>query len=665
MKTRTWGWEPVKVLLAICLITGMMLLTGPHLDSAAAADLLLKISRLEKALDLIDSMGMSDTGQLPTAAVRDILQGVDWIDGERSMVLSWGTSGGRPYSAILIPYQRTNPDFKAAYHALSRKDYYILPLPPGEAVTIPESVEKEMAGASRDRTASTVSLTLALSQLISVNRQDIDNVLETVGQMTSQDATAPLAPATDDVRKMLVGLVDAAQQIDQFSLSLDLSESQLKMMSETVPAKGSKLSAFFASGGMTTRLDGYRPVHDIIFRSRSYDVDTALDMLDTVFGSYYRKMGISFADLMTLAENFTGETAGGMTYGKGNRVLVESMAVLKNDVDVDTFMETVYLPWAEAYGRSVTRFMEKETGRPIDSMLIRMPDSTVGGLRVTGIKMRLPVLPMSFGGSGQGGDDSIMTYAVRTAVVGNLMLMAPNDERLAEMIRIAGSLRKKTSHGPMITMELDMGKYLSSLARFIPGHGIDPASVPDIGTVSFVVMAGRDRVISRTAMEMEDMRMMMAYLNRIQPGEGGRAPSATSAAKVPAVVPQAAQPVKKTVRPMVRDAGYWMEQGRLAATYGAYASAIGYYKKALSQGVEESRVSFNMGIAYGELGDYSKALDHLNRAIQAAPEQGAYYYARARVHLLSGKKDMAMADFEHAAELGNSDALRYLEGTGE
>ena len=661
MKIRTRGWKPVRVVLTICLMTGMLLLTGLQLDSAAAADLTLKISRLDKALDLIDSMGMSDTGQLPTAAIRGMLQGVDWIDSDRSIVLSWGTSGDHSYSAILVPYQRANPDFKTAYHALSRNDYYLLPLPPGEDVTIPESVEKEMVDASQGRTASTVSLTLALRQLISANRQRIDNVLETIGQMTSQDEVDPLAPAAEDVRQMLVGLVGTAQQVDLLSLNLDLSESQVTMMSETVPKKGSKLSAFFASSGMTTRLDSYRPAHDITFRSRSYDMDAALGILDTVFGSFYRKMGIDFEDFMVLAGHFTGETAGGMTYGKGSRVLVESMAVLKNDVDTKTFMDSVYLPWAEAYGRSMARLMEKETGRSIGSMVFRMPDSTVEGHRVTGIKMKLPVSPMPFDDSRQGGQDSVMTYVVRTTVKGNLLLMAPDDQRLAEMIRIAGNLRKKTSHGPLITMELDMG----ALARFIPGHGIDPVAVPEIGTVSFVAAAGSDRVISSIAMETSDIRMMMAYLNRMQPGEGDRAPVAKPAAKVPAAVPQTRKPETQSVKPVVRDPGYWMEQGRLAATYGAYMSAIGHYEKALSMGVEKSRVFFNMGIAYGELGDYPKALDHLNQAIQAAPEQGAYYYARARVHLLSGEKEMAMADFEHAAKLGDLDALRYLEGAGE
>ena len=106
-----------------------------------------------------------------------------------------------------------------------------------------------------------------------------------------------------------------------------------------------------------------------------------------------------------------------------------------------------------------------------------------------------------------------------------------------------------------------------------------------------------------------------------------------------------------------------MDKGRLASTYGAYASAIEHYKKALAKGAEESRVSFNMGIAYGELGDSPRALDHLNQAIQMAPDQGAYYYGRARVYLLSGSRDRAMEDFEHAAKLGDLDAIQYVEGT--
>ncbi|MBW2298444.1 MAG: hypothetical protein JRF32_12655, partial [Deltaproteobacteria bacterium] len=51
--------------------------------------------------------------------------------------------------------------------------------------------------------------------------------------------------------------------------------------------------------------------------------------------------------------------------------------------------------------------------------------------------------------------------------------------------------------------------------------------------------------------------------------------------------------------------------------------------------------------------------------IQVNPDKGTYYYGRGRVHLLSGEKDRAMEDFEHAAELGDPDAQRFLDGAGQ
>jgi hypothetical protein len=664
MNRLTCGWKPTKVILAICLMVGMVLWMGPLQSTAAAADLILKISRLKQALDLIDSLGLSDTGQPPTAALRGMLQNVEWIDNERSIVLSWDKSGDRPLSALLVPYRQANPDFKQAYNAISRNDYYILSLPPGKAVVIPESIEKDMAGASREGSASTVSMTLALRQVIDSNRDSIINMLDTVGQMSSEDQVDPLTPTAEETRQMLIGLVDVAEQIDLLSLSLDLNEQQFKMVAETVPVKDSDLSAFFAGTGVTTRLDAYRPAHDIIFRSRSYQVDSALDMLDTILGPFYKKLGIDFADLISIGRHFTGETAGGMTYGSGASILVESMAVLKDDVDSKKFMEKVYLPWAEEYGKKITRVMEKRTGKKMSPVLTRTPDSTVGGHRANGVQIKLPVSPMPLGESRQGKGDTFMTYDMRTAVVGNLMLMAPSDARLAEMIRTAESLRKKTSYGPMMTMEVNLGKYLSSLARFIPGHKIDPQSIPDIGTVSFVTVAGGDRVISSAAMETDDIRMMMAYMKRLQSAEIDRE-AALSLPEVKKPEKKLAKEPAQPTQPIVKDAGYWIDQGGLAATYGAYESAIRYYKKALAMGADEGWVYFNMGIAYGELGDYPQALVHLGQAIQITPDEGAYYYGRARVYLLSGEKDMAMEDFERAADLGDLDALQYLEGTGQ
>ena len=102
MKTWTCEWKPLRAMLFISLLTGMVLASGFQPPTAAAADVVVKISRLEQALDLIDYMGMSDTGQAPTAALRGVLQDTNWIDAKRSMVLLWDTSGEHPFSAILV-----------------------------------------------------------------------------------------------------------------------------------------------------------------------------------------------------------------------------------------------------------------------------------------------------------------------------------------------------------------------------------------------------------------------------------------------------------------------------------------------------------------------------------------------------------------------------------
>jgi tetratricopeptide (TPR) repeat protein len=52
-------------------------------------------------------------------------------------------------------------------------------------------------------------------------------------------------------------------------------------------------------------------------------------------------------------------------------------------------------------------------------------------------------------------------------------------------------------------------------------------------------------------------------------------------------------------------------------------------------------------------------------ALQKEPQNGLYFYGRGRVYLLWGDKEKAMADFKQAAEMGDEDALDYLEYIGE
>jgi tetratricopeptide (TPR) repeat protein len=109
---------------------------------------------------------------------------------------------------------------------------------------------------------------------------------------------------------------------------------------------------------------------------------------------------------------------------------------------------------------------------------------------------------------------------------------------------------------------------------------------------------------------------------------------------------------------------YWLDRGGLFATYGNYAAAIEAYQKVLVLDPQHAEAYFDIGVAYGELDEFDSALLHINKAITLDPGQGRYYYGRAWVYLISGQSGKAMDDFKKAAEMGDPDAIVYLEQTG-
>jgi tetratricopeptide (TPR) repeat protein len=112
-----------------------------------------------------------------------------------------------------------------------------------------------------------------------------------------------------------------------------------------------------------------------------------------------------------------------------------------------------------------------------------------------------------------------------------------------------------------------------------------------------------------------------------------------------------------------RDPNHWFQKGALCATYGNNQAAVIYFGKAIALDPSHSGAYFSQGVSYGQLGIYSKAVDTINLAIEMKPQNGLYYYGRARVYLLSGEKEKAMTDFRKAADLGDEDAQIYLKAT--
>jgi tetratricopeptide (TPR) repeat protein len=111
-----------------------------------------------------------------------------------------------------------------------------------------------------------------------------------------------------------------------------------------------------------------------------------------------------------------------------------------------------------------------------------------------------------------------------------------------------------------------------------------------------------------------------------------------------------------------KDPNHWFQKGALCATYGNNHAAVKYFAKAIALDPGHSGATFSQGVSYGQLGNYTAGLAAINRAIEMSPQNGLYYYGRARVYLLSGEKEKALADFRKAADLGDEDAQNYLKG---
>jgi tetratricopeptide (TPR) repeat protein len=58
------------------------------------------------------------------------------------------------------------------------------------------------------------------------------------------------------------------------------------------------------------------------------------------------------------------------------------------------------------------------------------------------------------------------------------------------------------------------------------------------------------------------------------------------------------------------------------------------------------------GLAYGQLGDLSRALEEFAEAKKVTPDNGWLYYHRATCYLTHGKNDLALADLKIAIVAG-------------
>ena len=70
------------------------------------------------------------------------------------------------------------------------------------------------------------------------------------------------------------------------------------------------------------------------------------------------------------------------------------------------------------------------------------------------------------------------------------------------------------------------------------------------------------------------------------------------------------------------------------------------------------------GIAYGQFGQYKRAIDDFNEAIRLKPDDAKAYYNRGITYLLQGNNELGCSDAQKACALGNCKALEWAKGKG-
>jgi len=638
-------------------------------------DIIIKISRLHQAMDVIDNMAAVDIDQ-PTSApsflLRSVLFGTDWIDPARSIVIGINfedmSSNAKPVMAALIPYIRQNEDFHISYGAVSKIDHYLISLPPGEGGVVSNQMARDLARASLKKQDGLLTMELAASQLLKKADSQIQKMLLELDSKMGNQTTSPDDLTPEDINQLLNGLIKAAKQLETFSMGINISASELIIFSDALALKKTDLSKLFtrSAASKTSHMGTYTPKHQINFKSTSYDFKGMITFFNEIFGEFYKKIGLDLTNMESMASHFTGEVAGGMSFNDTG-MDIEMIAVLNDAEKTGTeFLSSVYLPWMMDYGQKMAHFYNQQTpGKPIKNIFSKTPESNLIGNKVFGINCEIPIALLDNTAADK------ITFQLRTTVVDNLLLTASNDNRLKQLIKISSTLEKQPYDGPLMKMDFDLGAYLNAVQKMIPEakSGMN-VNLSNLGSIIYTFDIGKGTLSNKYVFQIDDIRSMVSAFKQANAAslgaenEGaenkniyGTNQSFSQSAptmRQPSQKGQQSTPKKKSPDEL------WLDKGLLYATYGNDKEAIKFYKKSLQIAPNNTRTLFNIGLSYTALGNYDKAIIALNQALSLAPNNGDYHYGMGWVYLLKGESSKAIAYIQTAADLGNPDARKYL-----
>ena len=486
-------------LLAAALVVFFATVDSVGAQQESALDLTVKISRIESLLDRIDAMAAEtqpEGGQSPSMMLRGMIQGTDWIDPQRPVVIGIEMVNGKFAAAALVPFSRPNENFARSFNAMSAPDHYIVPLPPGKPLSLSDAALASLVSTSGVRPESSVSVEIAAKRLLQKAEPTLRKRIAEI-EIPPQTTSAAPKIAAEDVRTLLEGMIDLGRQVQSFSFGGDIFAEQFRFISETRAVAGSQMARLFSSGASVARVGELASDHQVRFKTRAYDIAGAVEMFADIIGPVYRKIGIDFAGLTEIASHFTGESAGGASYG-ADGVQFEMITVLTEQAAETDFLGKVYLPWVESYSRQMAATLSSLLGSEVPEIYRRTPDSTVAGVRVVGGRHTQPLFAAD---PAAGIPETTMTTEVRIAQIGELLLFAPDDRRMASLIQEARAMAPAPEQGPHMRVQIDMAAYFNGLMAMLPPSERPQIELPDTSSMESTLTFSGTRAIARATMK--------------------------------------------------------------------------------------------------------------------------------------------------------------------
>lgn len=641
------------------ILLGCLLMVSPlgaELTANSPLGMMVKIGNIEKTIDIIDDfskMGTQNPQNSPGNMIKGMLQGTEWIDPLRQIVIGVEMSS-TPAAGILVPYLMANPNFQAAYNATPGPDYYLVSMPPGQPMTLSKESIDLMIDASRSEKSAMLVIELSASELMKLYKKNLDEMLTKMETMPQAQSSGPMAPTPADIWEMMENFFNLANQLENFQFSIDVENDLLKTTMRARAHRRTELAGLFSKTSPPSRFGGYEPSHQIVFRSGKYDTDGFSDLMFDVFGKTYEKMGIGVDSLKSLSRGFTGEMCGGATFTQ-NGIQFEMMAVLSDKRGAPRFIESKYIPWIQKYSRDMARTMESQLGQSIGELYVRTADSMVAGHKVYGMQTRMPNFPMMGNQPNAEAMRKMMnklTYQSRMTTVGDLMLVAHDDRKLGQLIAKVKNLKtKRSAAGPVMEIEMDMDRFFEAFSEIMSEISPEAVPFPRLGQISMEVTMRKGVATASSTLDLARLKTLGSY----EPGmmrASATDPSFSNKPEDEKISPQ--------VPPEIAEAENLTKKANNYAVYGADRAAIQHYRKAIKLDPSRSDAYFNMGVSLGEIEEYQKAIDSISQAIQLDPDNGKYYFGRGRVHLMAGDTETAFEDFKTAEKLGDEEARRYL-----